>query len=226
MALNWNEVTAIFGGTFDPPHLGHREAVRGLFSHPGIRRVIVVPSGTPPFKPGATSNEHRLRMTELAFSGLDDVRIDRREIDRSLVTQKPSYSIDTILEMKREHPNLAFVAGADQLAQLHAWHRFRELLTACHWIILARQPDGEKLAHETLAHWQASGLIRPDGSTSPTTELKVVTTDAPELSSAEIRQEIARQTDPEKLLSRLNHWLNSDVLSYLMVHRIYGMPQR
>jgi nicotinate-nucleotide adenylyltransferase len=219
--LNWNAVTAVFGGTFDPPHRGHREAVRGLFAHPGVRRVLVVPAGTPPFKPGATSNDHRLAMTKFTFQGLADVEIDRREIDRT----GTSYAIDTVLELKREHANLAFVIGTDQLEALPRWHRFRELLTACHWIVLARKPDGEQAAQKILREWEASGLLK-NGATSPTTFLKLVQTDAPELASADIRAEIARESDPEKLVTRLNNWLLPDALAYLMEHRIYGMPHR
>jgi nicotinate-nucleotide adenylyltransferase len=226
--LNWNSVTAVFGGTFDPPHLGHREAVRGLLKNPGVKRVLVVPSGSHPFKQDATSNEHRLAMTQLGFKGLQDIEIDSCEISRVQANASaPTYTIDTILELKRNHPELAFVIGADQLAQLHSWHRFRELLSACHWIVLARRPDGEELAGQVLRQWEASGLIREgrirNASGSETTLIKLFPTDAPALASADIRKEIARQADPQELLQRLESWLLPEVLGYLMEHRIYGM---
>jgi nicotinate-nucleotide adenylyltransferase len=227
--LNWNEVTAVFGGTFDPPHLGHREAVRGLFENPGVCRVIVVPAGTPPLKPQATSTEDRFKMAELGFAGIADVQIDGRELERSKRTGKPSFSIDTLQELRQENTKLAFVVGADQLALLQTWHRFGDLLPISHWIVLARKPNGEELAMKTLNEWEASGLIRREGSewvTSSATRLKLVPTDAQAIASSEIRERIATETDPKRLLPALQGWLKHEVLLYLMEHRIYGMrPQ-
>ena len=225
----WDRVTALFGGTFDPPHLGHREAVRGLFSNPGAKRVIILPSATPPLKPNFTSIEHRLEMTRLTFSStLSDPFPKEVEIDLSEVTRsrdgRPSYSFDTLSEMRSNHPALAFVIGADQMQNLPRWHRFPELLDLCHWIVLTRKPDGEKAIHRALADWQASGLVKGHTMTdsnlwtlrSGTTFLKVVSTQAPQLSSTEIRETIALKGTPPA------QSLLPEVMAYLKLHRIYG----
>lgn len=239
MKLNWSEVSAVLGGTFDPPHLGHREAVRGLFENPGIRRVLVIPAGNPPLKPGATPAEHRLKMAELGFAGLErsgEVLIDRRELERTARTGKPSYTFDTLLELRREIPALAFVTGVDQLSQLHVWHRFPELLGSAHWIVLARKDSAKNLpgetAMQTLRQWEASGLIRKDPRAgadewicSGNTHLKLVPTPAPAMSSSEIREEISRSSDRGKLKASLEGWLLPSVLAYLMEHRVYGMSE-
>lgn len=225
-STRWSEVTAVLGGTFDPPHLGHREAVRGLFQNPGVRRVIVVPSANPPFKPQAASGEDRFKMAELTFKGLVDVLMDRRELTRAEKNSQPSYTIDTLQDLKKEIPNLAFVMGADQLAQLHSWHRFHDLLNACHWIVLARKPDGEKTAMKTLQEWESSGLVRRTGSeweTTGKTRISLVETDAPDLSSSAVREEIARSTDRQTLENWMKTRVSNDVLAYLMQRRIYGM---
>jgi nicotinate-nucleotide adenylyltransferase len=227
--LNWKDITAVFGGTFDPPHLGHRQAIQGLFENPGIRRVLVMPSGTPPLKPQATSTEHRFQMASLAFNGLSDVKVDDRELKQSLLAgYKPSYTIETLLELKREIPDLAFVLGADQLAQLHTWHRFQEILAVSHWIVLARQPNGEKVATKTLNEWELSSRIRrgrdsAEWLTSSGTRIRLVSTQAQAVSSSEVREEIGRETQSEALLGYLNTRLSPIVLSYLMEHRIYGI---
>jgi nicotinate-nucleotide adenylyltransferase len=65
--MNWHEVTAVFGGTFDPPHLGHREAIAGLFKNPGVSRALVIPSFIPPQKPQAVGSDHRVAMAKLCF---------------------------------------------------------------------------------------------------------------------------------------------------------------
>jgi nicotinate-nucleotide adenylyltransferase len=234
--VRWEEVTAVFGGTFDPPHLGHREAVQGLFENPGVRQVLIVPSASPPLKPFATSTEHRYRMTELNFSGLDRVQVDYRELKRSQISGKPSFSIDTLMELRQAIPEIAFVVGADQLSLLHTWHRFPELLSTSHWIVLARQPLGEKTAMETIRSWLSSGLLKAPSArrassprtgnhweTAGKTALTLVPTPARELSSTRIREEIGRETDPAKLQAALQKSLFPDVLAYLMKHRIYGI---
>lgn len=231
--FRWSEITAVLGGTFDPPHLGHQEAVLGLFQNPGIRRALIIPSGVSPFKPLATSSEDRAAMTELNFKSLpgfgSEIQIDLRELDRSRLNPGPSYTIETLLELKREYPALAFVIGTDQLAQLHSWHRFPELLGVCHWIVLARKPDGERTAMTVLNHWVGSGLLGPEGAlqsewkTTSGTVLKLVGTQAPELSSSRIRETIARTIDQKSLLNSLASCISPAVLTYLMEHRIYGI---
>src|SRR5688572_17471371 len=111
--VNWSEVTAIFGGAFDPPHLGHREAVEGILRNPGVRNVIILPTGDPPLKETRTPAEHRLAMARLGFANLREglsyrVEIDDRETRRP--AGRPSYTIDTIRELRRDlGRTLAFV---------------------------------------------------------------------------------------------------------------------
>src|SRR4051812_10219884 len=104
MTVQWGRTTALFGGTFDPPHSGHLEAVNGLFGLPGVARVVVVPSASPPHKPGVTAASKRLEMTRLAFSSrrfAGEVSVDDCEIERAVRTGQPSYSFDTIRELSQ-----------------------------------------------------------------------------------------------------------------------------
>ncbi len=229
----WSEITAVFGGTFDPPHLGHREAVRGLFSDPGVARVWVIPSGQPPHKAASElcRPQDRLEMARLNFSSHPGdpfppaVTIDSREIERSERSERPSYTYDTLLELGREIGQLAFVVGADQLRDLRSWYRFPEILGLCHWIVLARKPQGEELARKTLQGWSAQGLCRT--TSDPTTWqligevggdrfLKLVPTEAPALSSTAIRERLGRTGEPPE------GSLHPEVLSYLKSQRLYG----
>ncbi|MCM2322077.1 MAG: nicotinate (nicotinamide) nucleotide adenylyltransferase [Oligoflexia bacterium] len=214
----WHEVTAVFGGTFDPPHCGHLEAVRGLFRVPGVQRTLVIPSATPPQKPGFAPTEHRLEMTRRCFAPLaPDVTVDFREAERAVRNpERPSYTFDTLLELRRDLPRLAFVLGADQLARLPSWHRFPEILGLCHWIVLERKPDGGALAAPVLRQWLASGLLRPDFTTREGTTLQLFPTEAPLISSTAIRQQLARAGEPP------NNLLPPEVVIYLKMHRLYG----
>ena len=95
----WSEVTAIFGGTFDPPHLGHREALDGLFTAgPGIGRALIVPAAAPPHKPAVASSEDRVAMARLAFApgklaGPVELSLVELELERARARpSEPSYS--------------------------------------------------------------------------------------------------------------------------------------
>jgi nicotinate-nucleotide adenylyltransferase len=227
---NWNEVTAFFGGTFDPPHLGHREAVRGLFQAPGVRQVRVLPAATPPLKPEGTPPVHRVAMARLNFApqGTDvlpgEVIVDTREIERAAATGRPSFTFDTLLEARTDFPKAAFVIGSDQLRDFDRWHRFRELLALAHWIVLERRPTGERLSRETLREWEASGLARPSsGGPFPCWQLAggskaliLVPTEAPAISSTHIRETLGRTGKPPEGL------VLSTVFAYLKQNRLYG----
>ena len=230
---NWAEITAVFGGTFDPPHTGHVEAVRGLFEDPGVQRVLVLPTSTPPHKHFLTSAEHRVAMVKLCFASSvhQNIQIDLTEIERSM--QRPggyNYSFDTLQELsQRFHGSnqLAFVIGADQLASIENWFRFPEVLDLCHWIVLARKPSGLATALQAIQKLEASNLLkkRGDGPTGSSqlwhigkmsSFLRIVDTRAPEISSTDVRQALCRNgSAPEGSLVPA-------VEAYLKLHHLYG----
>jgi nicotinate-nucleotide adenylyltransferase len=215
--MNWNELTAVFGGTFDPPHLGHQEAIAGLFKNPGVSRVLVIPSFIPPQKPQAVASDHRVAMAKLCFAPLTEALIDTREIERGKRTGKPSFTFETLQELKNDYPKLAFVLGSDQLENLHTWQRFPEILGLCHWIVLARKPDGERQAHRTLTEWEASGLVKRTNQlwkTASGSAIGVFETPARNVSSRNIRENFA--------LGHPENDISPEVKAYLMEHRIYG----
>lgn len=224
MPVRWQEVTAAFGGTFDPPHLGHQNAVRGLFEAPGVQRVLVLPSPVPPHKPSVATVEQRTEMARLAFAKsaypafAEGVSLDLRELARPL--GRPSYTYDTLMELRRESPRLAFVIGTDQLEKISTWYRFPEVLTLSNWIVLERKPEGQAEAARGLSHLTGSGILRPSDAqewqTATGTVLKLVSTQAPRLSSTSIREAIALTGQPPE------NSLPPAVLAYLKLHRIYG----
>ena len=227
--VQWHEVTALFGGTFDPPHLGHLLAVDGLFSEPGVRAVRVIPSPTPPHKPAMASALDRTEMVRIAFAHgasfrpRGPVEIDLCEIERAEANPGAlTFSFDTLSELRRVIPKLAFVIGTDQLERLPTWHRFPEVLGLSHWIVLARKGgDPEGAWRQTLAQWQGSGLVRAEGNgvwrvRSSDTIIQSVPTPAPALSSTWIRESLARSGNPPE------GSIPPDVHTYLMKHRLYG----
>jgi len=126
----------VFGGEFDPPHLGHLAVIRTARDQLQLDRLIVVPAGVPPHREAsATPAEVRFEMAERAFGGEDGVEVSRIELDRP----GPSYTVDT-LEQLAGQGRLFLIIGADQLHALDRWRdagRLRELAT-----IVAAPRDG------------------------------------------------------------------------------------
>jgi nicotinate-nucleotide adenylyltransferase len=209
---NWGETIALFGGAFDPPHLGHREAVESLFRLPGVKGVRIIPTGNPSLKTANTDAKHRFEMARRNFAELsenfsDRVFVDDREIRRD--PARPSYTYDTVQELRQELGTaLAFVVGVDQIESLDRWYRIPELLRLCHWIAVERKTesdsngaanDPERAAErmaQGLKRLQGMGLLRSTANprqwqTAGGTVLVSVPTDARALSSTQIRRNLA-----------------------------------
>lgn len=229
--MRWNEVTALFGGAFDPPHLGHREAVNGLLRNPGVGAVRIIPTGKPALKNAQTSSKDRLAMAKLNFSSLlkeesGRVLIDEREI---LATGKaPSYSFDTLTELRKEGSPLAFVLGVDQVENLDRWYRFPEILGLCHWIALEREPGGAERMRKATQRLVALGVLSPAGdertfqtrpTSGPATDFIAIPTPARAVSSTEIRRKFALNEENSPYLAEN---LDPRVRAYLNANHLYG----
>jgi nicotinate-nucleotide adenylyltransferase len=132
---------AIFGGTFDPIHIGHLsvawEAAELLDAE-----VRLMPASVPPHRSSPTASaEQRVEMLRAALRGQSRLMLDTRELDRS----GPSYTIDTLHELRREFGDrpLVLLLGADAFAGLRSWHRWRELFDVTH-IGMLNRPGGAR----------------------------------------------------------------------------------
>lgn len=198
--MNWSEITAIFGGTFDPPHLGHYEAVQGLFEKPGVKQVMIMPAATPPHKPAHCSIEDRLKMTELCFKNFPNILINFFEIEMSRKrSTQLNYSFNTIKAISQDIPpgKLAFVIGTDQLEKFHTWFRFPEIVTLCNWIVLKRAPLPIEPALKEIQHFISQSILEPQNQNvwkirNSKNFMIMVETDAPGWSSTQIRENIAK----------------------------------
>ena len=131
----------IFGGSFDPPHIGHlwiAEAVRECLNLDEIRWI---PAAISPLKPdGPTaSNQQRLQMLRLAVFGCEGYRVDDCELRRGGV----SYTVDTLQQLKIEFPDaqLHLIMGSDSLASIRKWHNPKRLLELATLAVLQRGAD-------------------------------------------------------------------------------------
>lgn len=154
------------------------------------------------------------------------MEIELCELERARARpDHPTYTFETLLDLRRHCPHLAFVIGTDQLQKLHTWHRFPEILSLSHWIVLNRKLDpsaGPTIeAPAVLAQWEASGLVRSEGNgwrigPAGETYLGIFETPAPQLSSTRIRESLARSGEPPE------GSLLPEVQAYLMRRGIYG----
>jgi nicotinate-nucleotide adenylyltransferase len=124
--------TLLYGGTFDPIHHGHLITCQRARELRHADRVLLIPARVSPHKThgatGSASAEDRLAMLELAIDGLPGFAVDGRELQRP----GPSYTIDTIEELRREQNgkgrHFTLLLGMDQLPKLHSWRRAGDLL--------------------------------------------------------------------------------------------------
>ena len=132
---------AVFGGAFDPPHLGHVALVRAALEHFGFERLLVVPAGDPPHKDVATAAEIRAGLAELAFAGIPQVEISRLE----LAPDGPRYTVDTLVRLRERYDDLALLVGADQFAGFLSWREPDRLLELATLAVANRPgyPDAE-----------------------------------------------------------------------------------
>lgn len=130
-------IRILYGGTFDPVHDGHlavADAASALFD----ADVFLLPSADPPHRaPPGASAEQRAAMLDLAIAARPRLHVDRRELHR----EGPSYSVDTLREVRNEvgpDAPLAWLLGVDAFRDLHHWHHWRELFALAHFVVAVR----------------------------------------------------------------------------------------
>jgi len=160
---------AFFGGSFDPPHMGHLAVAHAARVALGLDIVLFAPVGTQPLKPvGSTASfDDRVAMTRLAIAG--DAGVEGSLADAPKASGAPNYTVDTLTALKRELPPgcaLYFLMGADSLAGLRRWHRAAEIPFIAPLIVASRpgQPldDLRALLPAGLAMAEESGSDVPD----------------------------------------------------------------
>lgn len=159
---------AFFGGSFDPPHLGHIGIARAAQAALDLDEVLFAPVGIQPLKPhGSTAGfEDRVAMTELAIKGVPEFAICLADAPNP--NGFPNYTIDTLLQLRKQFPLAALftLMGADSLLNLPHWHRAAEVPFLAPLIVASR--PGEHL--EDLAAVLPAGLsIREDAEAAPGT---------------------------------------------------------
>lgn len=133
----------VFGGTFNPPHLGHLRLARAFDRLLDFDAIIVVPAFSPPHKtaPSLASGEDRLAMCRLLFSGLPKAEVSDTELRRG----GRSYTYDTLVALGGRFPGarLYLIVGSDMLNSFRQWHRYGDILALCTLCAARRRGDDE-----------------------------------------------------------------------------------
>jgi nicotinate-nucleotide adenylyltransferase len=169
----------VFGGTFDPPHVGHLILAEECRTQLELNKLLWVVTNQPPHKQTLVISpvEERIELVNLTIAGNPNFELSRVDIERP----GPHYALDTVLLLKQQYPRaeLYYLMGGDSLHDLPTWHRPQEFLAACDGIgVMHRHEDRVNL--ETLEK-DLPGITQ-----------KVHLVEAPilEISSHQIRQRI------------------------------------
>lgn len=170
----------IFGGTFDPPHIGHLVLAAEARHQLGLGRVLWVLTPNPPHKrkQPVTPSPYREALLRVALDSRNEFEFSRVDLDRPF----PHYAVDTVRILKEKNPGdkLIYLMGGDLLRDLPTWHTPHEFLQEC---------DGIGVMHRPGDHIRLSGLeMELPGITD-----KVRFVEAPllQISSTDIRQRVA-----------------------------------
>lgn len=201
---------ALFGGTFDPVHLGHTRVAEVAAEQLGAERVIFIPAKCSPLKgflPHA-SDEDRLMMVTLAVAGNGRFAVSDCELKRPA----PSFTIDTVRQFKREYgaqTAIHWLLGADSVPDLAHWYQIRELIDECNLTTMLRPgyaPDFDRF--EPMWGARRVAKLKQD----------VVRTPLIDISSTEIRRRLAEGEE-------VGGMLHPEVLKYIQERHLYGKTQ-
>ena len=195
--------TGLFGGTFNPPHIGHVSVADKAVESLGLDRLIVMPTGTPPHKElsdGAPDAEARLEMARLAFADTPRAEVSDMEIRR----EGRSYTADTVRAILAGSPDteLWLIVGDDMFFSFERWYDSRWLLENVSLAVFARSDTMDGI----LAHAEK---LRAGGA-----RVRVVEKEVVEISSTEIRAAL-----PERGGRK---YIPDPVYSYIIRNRLYN----
>jgi nicotinate-nucleotide adenylyltransferase len=122
--MNETETIALFGGSFDPPHIGHEAIVKAMLRFKDVDKVIIMPTFLNPFKDRSYApSKLRLKWLREIFSEFENVEVNSYEVQQN----KKVPTIQTVLHLLKKYKKIYLIIGADNLASLHKWEKFEEL---------------------------------------------------------------------------------------------------
>ena len=194
----------VYGGTFDPPHLGHLAAAQEACSRASVSRILFMPAARNPLKleEPISGAEHRLAMTELATRDNASFGVSRADVERT----GPSYTVDLLQRLREQlepGQDLAFIVGMDVLHELHRWREPRRLLELARLVAISR-PGQVKLDPVDLERQLPGAADR----------IQVIVTPGVAISSTELRARVAEGRP-------IRYLVPDAVVEYIEEHGLY-----
>jgi nicotinate-nucleotide adenylyltransferase len=191
----------VYGGAFNPPHRGHHALAQTALDQLKLDLLYLLPTGQAWHKDGPLAPaKHRLAMTRLNFADLSHAVVDDREIQRP----GPSYTVDTLSELKKQHPLADFflLMGADQAAHFETWRDWQGIAQMAQLAVAPREnPDA---AAARLPQWHNHSQIR----------VTLLQMPLEPVSATDIRLQIGKGSDPLQAL-------HPAVYHYIQQHHLY-----
>jgi nicotinate-nucleotide adenylyltransferase len=204
-----NNRTAIFGGTFDPPHKGHFKLATSIINDDYADKVLFVPAFQAPHKVGIESSAflHRKNMLQLALNALGNSKFSLSDIE---YRRRPaeSYTFETLTELSRLNPCQQYILliGADNLFTFHLWYNASELLNT--WDILTYPRRGFEDLSTIFEHWDKCTADKLCSSLLPYPFF--------DISSTEIRQYLKEKKN-------IHSELLSETFEYIKQNNLYDI---
>ena len=199
------ERVGLFGGTFDPVHLGHLLAAQEAHERLNLSRVVLMPAHVRPHKNREVTTPAADRLAMLRLAAADDPRFEVSDLEIRRGGQ--SYTIDTVAALRAEvNDEIVLLVGSDSVAELPAWHRVGELADLCTLVVLARPGFAVENLAPLHAALSAEQIERIAASLLPIPLI--------EISSTEVRGRLAAGRPIRYLVPRA-------VEDYIAEHRLY-----
>ncbi|MBN1379528.1 MAG: nicotinate-nucleotide adenylyltransferase [Gammaproteobacteria bacterium] len=203
-----NRFIGLLGGTFDPIHYGHLQPARLAKQQLGFDELRLLPCHLPVHRDQPTASaQQRVQMLELALKEFPELILDMRELKRN----SPSYSFDTLNTLHAECPDARFcwLLGLDAFRDFNHWYRWRQVLSLTNLLVIQRPGWSLDLADELEELLQRHRV--DDIQTlrqSPAGAVLIYELNAPDISSTQIRERLARSESIQGLLPKaVEEWL-------------------
>jgi nicotinate-nucleotide adenylyltransferase len=219
---------ALFGGSFDPPHVGHQLACQYvLLTHP-VDEVWLVPVFRHAFDKRSVPFEHRVAMCRIAAAAIggcqgregsrrEEPRVRvctiEEELSRGAASPGPSYTLHTVRALKQRHPGeeFALIIGTDLIKERERWYHWPELAAELPFIVIGRDPgrDAGREAGADGAQVGSVGPVPPGRDVQHAEPLLL-----PAVSSTEVRERLRKGERPAG-------WVAAAILDYIEEHGLY-----
>lgn len=204
----------LFGGTFDPVHIGHLRAALEVAEALALDELRLIPSARPPHREApSVSAEDRLAMVRLAVADIATLVVDDRELRRT----RHSYTIETLESLRAElgdEVQLLLMLGWDAFCGLPSWHRWRELLELCHILVLQRPDADSEPCQELRDFLAARSQPDPQALKGPGGQITFIWQNPLAVSATQIRGLLATGKSIRFLVP-------DAVLDYIRAHGLY-----